>query len=67
MIDHALDLAATNDNYPKWPVAAVIVKGGRFISRGLSKKRNEPLNVPDGENCSEHAEAAALRRAAEEV
>ena len=63
MIKRALAEAALNPHYPQWKLAALIVKGGSVISTGLSKRRNDPLNVPGGENCSEHAEAAALRRA----
>jgi pyrimidine deaminase RibD-like protein len=60
MIDMALTIAANNTDYPKWPLGAVIVKGGAVMGIGWYKLRNRPTVVA---GCSEHAEQAALRRA----
>lgn len=46
---------------------AVLMRGGRVLSTGINSKRNDPLVVASEHiksGCSEHAEAAAFRRAA---
>lgn len=59
--------AEANDTYPKWRLAAVIVKGGSVQSMGLSKLRSNPA-VCDftehgvRERVSVHAEIDALKR-----
>ncbi len=63
MIAYAIQVAERNTDYPKWPIGAVLAKGGSVLAVGWSKLRNQPINVPNGENCSEHAEVAVLRKA----
>lgn len=44
---------------------AVIVKGGRIISTGINKFRNNPENIPTEfikTSCSVHAEVDAIRK-----
>lgn len=58
------ELFAVRSNYDRWPVGAVLVKGGRVIA-GASNDLRNPANmggVPF-EKCSVHAEVAVLRRA----
>lgn len=62
MIERAIELAERNDRYPRWRLAAVIVKGGSVLSHGISVKRNDPLCNSNGEGCSEHAEINAMRQ-----
>lgn len=55
---------ALYSNYDRWPVGAVLVRGGRLLV-GASNSLRNPANM-DGiqyEECSTHAEVAALRRA----
>ena len=55
---------AAGSNYVRWPMGAVLVRGGRVLSGAANNIRN-PANM-DGvafENCSVHAEIAALKRA----
>lgn len=55
---------AYRSNYDRWPVGAVLVKGGRVIA-GASNDLRNPANmggVPF-EKCSIHAEMAVLKRA----
>lgn len=63
MMHIAVSLAESNERYPKWRLGAAIVKGGSVLAKGISSLRNNPKFIPDGENCSEHAEIAALRKA----
>lgn len=63
MIKFAMEIAINNTTYPRWRFGAVLTKGSRVFSFGASKKRNNPMNVPDGVKCAEHAEQAALRKA----
>lgn len=55
---------AQSSNYERWPVGAVLVRGGRLLT-GASNSLRNPANM-DGiqyEECSTHAEVAAIRRA----
>lgn len=54
---------ASESNYKRWPMGAVIVRGGCVLGHGTNELRN-PANM-DGvpfQECSTHAEVAALRR-----
>ena len=54
---------AFSSNYKRWPVGAVLVRGGRVLASASNDLRN-PAGM-DGvpfEECSTHAEIAALRR-----
>lgn len=59
---------ANKSNYDKWPVGAVIVRGGRLLSGAPNDLRNEVSTggVPF-EKCSIHAEVAALKRTKDAV
>jgi deoxycytidylate deaminase len=54
---------AEKSRYTKWRMGAVLVKGGRVIAAGSNVLRNEPslAGLPI-EECSVHAEAAALQK-----
>jgi deoxycytidylate deaminase len=66
-LEMATRLAESNDNYPKWPLGAVCVKGGSVLSFGQSKLRTDP-KVCDMDashhkfSLSIHAEDDAIRR-----
>jgi tRNA(Arg) A34 adenosine deaminase TadA len=54
---------ALESNYKRWPMGAVLVRGGRVLASASNDLRN-PANM-DGvpfEECSTHAEVATLRR-----
>ena len=54
---------ATMSNYKRWPMGAVLTRGGRMLAAASNDLRN-PASM-DGvpfEECSTHAEIAALRR-----
>lgn len=55
---------AITSNYKRWPVGAVLVRGGRVLSAAPNDFRNPASmgGVPF-EECSTHAEVATLRRA----
>jgi deoxycytidylate deaminase len=54
---------AEKSRYTKWRMGAVLVKGGRVIAAGSNTLRNEPgLAGLPFEECSLHAEAAALQK-----
>ena len=48
--------------YPKWPMAAVLVKGGSIQSIGFSRKKNDPTYLDRFDYCSVHCEIEALRK-----
>lgn len=54
---------AQKSRYGRWPMGAVLVRGGRVIAAAPNNLRNEPgLAGLPLENCSIHAEAAVLRQ-----
>jgi pyrimidine deaminase RibD-like protein len=57
-IEQAIRIANSNQSYDRWPLGAVIVKGGSIQSVGWSALKT----VPQHTGCSVHAEAHALRR-----
>ena len=66
-MDLAIKIAEANYDYPKWRLAAVIVKGGSVLSVGQSKLHSNPAHcdfeMPGiRERVSVHAEADALSR-----
>lgn len=54
----AIRLARQNDRYQRWPLGAVIMKGGSVVAVGQSVLKSPPLHP----GCSRHAEQEALRR-----
>jgi len=62
MIELAKKIAAANDDYPEWRLAAVCVKGGSVQSVGWSKLKRDPLFLDQFYNCSVHAEVDCLKR-----
>ena len=48
--------------HEQWRVGAALVKGGRLLSVGFNRYRNDPSQV-DLSGVSYHAEAVAIRRA----
>lgn len=52
-----------NSNYERWPVGAVLIRGGRMLAGASNDLRNDASTdgVPFLE-CSTHAEVAALKR-----
>lgn len=55
---------ASTSNYHRWPMGAVLVRGGRVLA-GASNDLRNPASM-DGvsfDKCSIHAEVAALKRA----
>lgn len=48
--------------HDKWRVGAVLVGGGRVLSTGFNRYRNDPSQVEPG-GVSYHAEQVALRKA----
>jgi pyrimidine deaminase RibD-like protein len=57
-IDLAIRLARRNQRYQRWPLGAVITKGGSVVAVGQSALKSPPLHP----GCSRHAEEQALRR-----
>ena len=54
---------AQKSRYGRWPMGAVLVRGGRVIAAAPNNLRNEPgLAGLPLESCSIHAEAAVLRQ-----
>lgn len=55
---------ATESNYPRWPMGAVLVRGGRVLAAASNDLRNPASTdgIPFLE-CSTHAEVATLKRA----
>lgn len=62
LLAQAVDLAFTSTH--RFKHGAVLVKGGRVISRATNKSRvhDSWVKFQDRENCGVHAEAAALSR-----
>lgn len=61
----AIKLAISNEYYPKWPMASVLVKGGSVQAVGFNKLKNSPLILSLDSPCvgvSTHAELSALKR-----
>lgn len=54
---------ANRSNYERWPVGSVLVRGGRLLAGASNDLRNPATTegIPF-EECSTHAEMAALRR-----
>ena len=55
---------ANKSNYERWPVGAVLIRGGRLLAGASNDLRNSASvkGIPF-EECSLHAEVATLRRA----
>lgn len=56
----AINAAAASEM--KQQHGAVVVKGGRVLSIGINKLKNNPEHVQEYNKCSVHAEADALSR-----
>jgi len=57
------EVQAQRSRYERWPMGAVLARGGRIIAAAPNSLRNEPsmAGLPL-EKCSIHAEAAVLRQ-----
>lgn len=54
---------AVGSNYERWPVGAVVVRGGRMLAGASNDLRNSAsMDGVPFEECSVHAEVAALKR-----
>lgn len=59
----AIKLAQTNEYYPKWPMASILVKGGSVQAVGFNKLKNSPLRSTSVcVGISTHAEIDSIRR-----
>jgi tRNA(Arg) A34 adenosine deaminase TadA len=62
-LDLAIKLSQSREAksyYAKWPMAAVLVKGGSIQSIGFSRKKNDPTYLDRFDYCSVHCEIEAL-------
>lgn len=61
-IEIAKKIAQANDQYPKWPMGAVVSKGGAIQAVGWNVKKSDPTFLDNHSNCSIHSEITALRQ-----
>lgn len=61
-LDLATRIAFANEDYPKWRMGAVLVKGGSVQAVGWNVLKSDPAFLDDHSNCSIHAEISALRQ-----
>jgi deoxycytidylate deaminase len=57
-----LAISAAGASEMKQRHGAVVVRGGRVLSIGINKLKNDPEHVQEYNKCSVHAEADALYR-----
>jgi deoxycytidylate deaminase len=62
-LEIAIKIAESNEHYDKWKHGAIIVRGGRVLSVGQNKLKNEVHVFDENFPCvSVHAEVDAIKR-----